>query len=260
MVRAKKHLGQHFLHDRNIINRILDLLEEENGDQFLEIGPGPATLTRPLNQRGFAFTVIEVDPEMVAYLKAQAFDPPIVVIHGDLLQIDLEPFFGHQVKVFSNLPYNVSVPITARLIAFSNRIPLMVLMYQKEVAQRIQAGPHSKDYGPISVLVQCFFNIVSWFDLGPGAFNPPPKIQSRVLKMERRERFLIELEDIELMHQLLNLLFSQRRKMVRSVLKKKNKESWLSVYDGIGDDRARPENLEPGFYAQWIQRIKEENQ
>jgi 16S rRNA (adenine1518-N6/adenine1519-N6)-dimethyltransferase len=255
MVHPKKHLGQHFLHDPRIIDRILSLLDIHPDDHFLEIGPGPATLTLPLNRKGFSFPVIEVDSDMVQFLRNQPFDPPIDIIEDDILKCNLEPLLSPSTKVFSNLPYNISVPITARLLPYASRIPLMVLMYQKEVAMRIQADPGSKDYGPISVLVQCFYRINAGFNLAPGAFKPPPRVDSRVLAMKRRDSFLISEDEIEKMRYILNILFSQRRKMVRSVLKKQHLSRWMDVYDAEGEPTARPENLSPEFYANWLKEV-----
>jgi len=254
---AKKKFGQHFLHDRGIISKILDLLEGEPNERILEIGPGPGTLTIPLNQRGFGLRVVEIDRDMVSFLGTQCFEPPVEIIHQDFLKMELAGLVTEQTKVLSNLPYNVSVPITAKLLEVVEFIPLMVLMYQKEVAERIQAGPGSKDYGPISVLVQFFYEIDAGFNVAPGAFRPPPKVQSRVIRLRRRESYLIEPSEIGFAHQLLNLLFGQRRKMVQTSLKKRKRVHWLDVYRDLGPEKARPEDLSPQFYAEWLHRILE---
>ncbi|CAM2069957.1 16S rRNA (adenine(1518)-N(6)/adenine(1519)-N(6))-dimethyltransferase RsmA [Sulfidibacter corallicola] len=270
--RAKKRFGQHFLKDRHIVDRILDALEAEAGEAFLEIGPGPGTLTIPFHARGFPLTAIEYDREMVAYLRGLDFDPPLELIEADFMDVDLDAFFADrpQVKVFSNLPYNVSVPITARLLPYRQQIPLMVMMYQKEVAERIRAQPGTGEYGIISVLVRLFYRIDMHFNVAPGSFQPPPKVQSQVIRMHRLERPLLTVGDIGPLTCLLRTLFGRRRKMVTGVLKKhggdlKNagvdwmdRGSLLESFQNLGfDTKVRPENLTPEDYAAWLCRTKE---
>ncbi|PIE01642.1 MAG: ribosomal RNA small subunit methyltransferase A [Acidobacteria bacterium] len=251
-MKTKKHFGQHFLHDQKVIEKILALLDVQQSDRIVEIGPGPATLTKPLHQMNTHLTVIEIDGDMVDFLESSCFNPPIDIIHGDFLKLDLSPILHCQTKVISNLPYNTSVPITARMLHFSAFIPTMVLMYQKEVAQRIQASVHTRDYGPISVMTRFFYRVSAHYDVGPGAFQPPPKVWSRVLKLERLERPLIEPALIPHAQRLLNALFGKRRKMVRGTLKKYGQQNWQTIYNEIGNPTARPENLSPDFYARWV--------
>ena len=262
MVRAKKKFGQHFLRNRHVIERILNALEASPTERFLEIGPGPGTLTEPFTKRGFGITVVEKDGDMVAHLHELNLNPPVRVLHADFMEVPLEVVIAGPTKVFSNLPYNVSVPITARLLSKAGEIPLMVMMYQKEVAERIRALPNCKAYGIISVLVQAFYEFDSVFDVGPGSFAPPPKVMSQVVRFRARDAPLFETADLTLMEVLLKYLFMQRRKTLGSRLKKWDldvieRDRVIEAFIAAGfDAKARPENLGPGDYALWLQHIK----
>ena len=262
-MQAKKHLGQHFLVNRGVIDRIIDSLEPEESEAFLEIGPGPATLTRPLNDRGFGFTVVEFDGDMVSHLKAQDFEPPLRIIHADFMEVDLADVVQGETKVVSNLPYNMSVPITARLLEASDRIPLMMLMYQKEVAERVRAMPHTKDYGPISVVTQCFYDIDLYFNVKPGSFRPPPKVMSQVIRLRRKTTSLISLADLPKMTELVRHLFHHRRKTLGWNIKKwrgdwTGSQALLESLQASGLDAGmRAEALSPSDYARWFHTIKE---
>lgn len=264
-VRAKKHLGQHFLKATHVVNHILDALEPAPGDHFLEIGPGPATLTRPLNDRGFGLTVVETDRDMVSYLSEQSFDPPVEIVAADFLDLELAPLFTAATKVVSNLPYNVSVPITAKLLTQSAQIPLMVLMYQKEVAERIRARSNTKDYGPISVLVRCFYDIDWKMNVAPGNFRPPPKVQSQVIRLRRLAEPLLPLSQLAQLTELVRYLFMHRRKMVGGLLKR-SRFDWtharvlLESLEQCGlSTQARAEDFSPKDYATWLATIKKES-
>ena len=260
--RAKKKFGQHFLVNQGQIERILDLMDQEHCPRVLEIGPGPGTLTVPLLNRGVDLTVVETDADMVSHLKTLETPSPFEIIQDDFLKVNLEAIFPVTTVVVSNLPYNVSVPITARLLRKTPSIPRMVLMYQKEVAERIAASPKSRDYGQISAVCQCLYRIRRGFDLAPGAFTPPPKVWSRVLVFERREDPLLPLTLLEPLEELLASLFSHRRKMVGSIIKKWTPDwtdpaALLESYLACGFDPAwRPEVLAPDDYARWIRVLR----
>lgn len=255
---AKKKFGQHFLVHQSQIDKIINLIDAPHGSAVLEIGPGPGTLTFPLHSRGFALTLVETDGDMVAHLQKQGFDPPLRLLEADFLQIDLDQVITEETTVVSNLPYNVSVPITAGLLRKTPLIPQMVLMYQKEVAERIAAAPGSKTYGQFSVVCQCLYHIRKGFDLSPGAFSPPPKVWSRVIIFDRREDPLLDLAHLNRLEKLLNLLFGKRRKMIGSILRKST-PGWtkgsalLESYLSCGfDPKWRPEVLKPDDYARWM--------
>lgn len=261
--KAKKRFGQHFLYSPGLIARILDALEATHDDPILEIGPGPGTLTIPLNQRGFSFKVVEVDRDMAAFLREQAWQPPVEVIEDDFLQQDLSTVIQPGTKVLSNLPYNVSVPITAYLLRGYAQIPLMVMMYQKEVAERIRAKPSTKAYGTISICVQCYYTIDLHFNVPPGAFKPPPKVMSQVIRLRALAKPLMAVALLPELERLVSKLFSNRRKMVRTTLRKAGSNwsdapSLLRSFEICGfDPQARPENLSPQDYARWVTTWKE---
>jgi len=260
-MKTKKWLGQHFLANTGVINRILDALDAQPQDHFLEIGPGPATLTLPLNERGYPLTVVEFDPDMVAFLQETPFQPPIRIIQGDFMEVPLNEVITPGIKILSNLPYNVSVPITARLLTQTPQIPLMVMMYQKEVAERIRAKPKTKAYGIISVLVQAFYDLDLHFNVSPGSFKPPPKVMSQVIRFVRKEKSLFPVEDLERMTTLVRFIFNHRRKTINATLKRWS-EDWTDrarlmealVACGISE-KARPEDLSPQDYANWLQEL-----
>ncbi len=260
-MKTKKWLGQHFLTNAGVIKRILDALEAQPTDRFLEIGPGPATLTRPLNERGFGFTVVEYDPDMAAFLSESQFNPPIRIVEGDFMEIPLDDVIEPGIKIVSNLPYNVSVPITARLLSRAQDIPVMVMMYQKEVAERIRAKPKTKAYGIISVLVQAFYDLDIHFNVSPGSFNPPPKVVSQVIRFMRKDKPLFPVKDLEKMTELVRFLFNHRRKTIGSNLKRWNldwtdKDALIQALMACGlSEKSRPEDLTPGDYAQWFMQI-----
>ena len=262
-VRAKKSLGQHFLVDRAIVGRILDALEARSGDEILEIGPGPGTLTVPMFQRGLRVTAIEIDRDMIATLEALKLNPPPTLIHGDFMDLCPQSLITKETKVVSNLPYNVSVPITAKLLEVSHHIPLMVMMYQKEVALRIRAHPNSKAYGPISVLVRCFYDVDGHFNVKPGSFRPPPKVDSQVIRLRRKAAPLIEETQLEPLTELVRFVFQQRRKMLRARIKSwqapwAQAQALLQSLAAVGlDPASRPEQLTAQAYVAWYQHLKE---
>ena len=177
---AKKALGQHFLHDRHAIERIVGIIPE--GARILEIGPGPGALTRPLLARAEALAVIEKDDRFASQWQAKAMaGAPLSVFHDDVMQILPQAVAEFQPQwIAGNLPYNISGPLTA-LLAGLELSGGMVLMYQKEVAQRICAAPGSKVYGGLSVLVRHYYEPSMLLTLAPGAFSPPPKVHSAVV-------------------------------------------------------------------------------
>lgn len=263
MVKAKKHFGQHFLVNKGIIDRIIASLELQPEDRLLEIGPGPGTLTIPINKLGHGLTAVEFDLDMVHHLENLTWEPPLEVIHADFMKVSLDEVIPTETKIVSNLPYNVSVPITARLLKVKERVPLMVMMYQKEVAERIRAKPGCKDYGPISVLVQAFYHIPIHFNVAPGSFRPPPKVMSQVIVMRRRDDALLQVADLAQITTLVRHVFTHRRKTLGANIKRwsqgwGSKELLMETLIQIGiDPRARPETLSLEEYINWYHQIKE---
>lgn len=258
-IKAKKKFGQHFLHDQRVVARLVDALDCHPGDAVIEIGPGLGALTHQLIERQLVLHLIEADIDMVTYLKQSGLPDRVTLHHDDALQIDLAPLLAQSTCVISNLPYQVSVPITARLIAFSAAIPRMVLMYQREVAERIRSQPKSKSFGPISVLCQTQYQIRRLMDLGPGAFSPPPKVQSQVLLFDRLPDPAIHPTRLPELRQLLEPLFQQRRKMVLSTLRGLQSRDpragrLIRSYETLDlPAKARPEELRINDYVKWLE-------
>jgi len=213
----KKSLGQHFLHDENICRKIADSIKVEKPAQLLEVGPGAGALTKYLlDFKETDFKAVELDNEKVEFLLLTY--PAITgkIIHKDFLK--LEPPFEGTFMVAGNFPYNISSQILFKVLEWKTQVPVLVGMFQKEVAKRIAAVPGNKDYGILSVLTSAFYTTEYLFDVSPGSFNPPPKVMSGVIKMRIRE-------DIPLMKSehyfrlLVKTAFNQRRKMLRNAVK-----------------------------------------
>lgn len=212
----KKSLGQHFLVDENISKGIADQIQLLSPERIVEVGPGAGALTKFILELAPAFKAIEFDEEKVAYLKhtyPQLIDK---LIQDDFLTTPI-PFDAPFVLV-GNFPYNISTQIVFKVLDWKEHVPYMVGMFQKEVAERIAAKPHSKAYGILSVLAQAFYDITYLMDVPPSAFNPPPKVDSGVIKMQRKESFPIMYSEARF-YQLVKAAFGQRRKMLRNPLK-----------------------------------------
>lgn len=218
-VRAKKFLGQHFLTDEGIAKRIVDSLSPEVS-RLLEIGPGMGVLTKYLiNRADTDFHVIEIDRESVAYLHDHY--PTLDIVEGDFLKQDLSALFHDTYAIIGNFPYNISSQILFRVFDNRNQVSEVVGMFQKEVAERVAAGPGSKTYGILSVLLSAFYNIEYLFTVQEHVFNPPPKVKSAVIRLKRND--IAELEcDERLFVQVVKAGFNQRRKTLRNALRSAN--------------------------------------
>ncbi len=251
-VRAKKHLGQHFLTDENIAKKIADSLTENNYNDVLEIGPGMGMLTKYLLQKNVTTHVIEIDSESVDYLKAHYLNLSGRIITKDFLKIDLNEFFGDkQLAIIGNFPYNISSQIVFKAIENKHRVPEFAGMFQKEVAQRIAEKPGSKVYGIISVLTQAFYDVEYLFTVPPSVFNPPPKVDSGVIRFIRKENYTLPVDE-KLFFRVVKTAFNQRRKMLRSSLKTFN------LSDKLREDTIfteRPEQLSVQDFISLTQKI-----
>ena len=215
-VKAKKYLGQHFLKDEHIAERIALSL---SGSQrhLLEIGPGMGVLTKYLVAHpDLDFRCVEIDSESVAFLHERY--PMLQVIEGDFLKMDLTTLFHDTFALIGNFPYNISSQILFRVFDHRNLIPEVVGMFQKEVAERIAAHPGSKTYGILSVLLSAFYNIEYLFTVDEHVFNPPPKVKSAVIRLTRNDVKRLECDE-QLFVQTVKTGFNQRRKTLRNALK-----------------------------------------
>jgi 16S rRNA (adenine1518-N6/adenine1519-N6)-dimethyltransferase len=218
-VRAKKHLGQHFLTDQNIAAKIANaLLPQGKYAKVLEVGPGMGVLTQYLLQRTDLETwVVEIDTESVAYLSEHYPDLKPRIISGDFLKQDFDTFFNSPCAVIGNFPYNISTQILFRVLEYKDQVPEVVGMFQKEVAERIAEKPGSKTYGITSVLLQAWYDIEYLFTVHENVFSPPPKVKSAVIRLKRNN--VIDLGcDEKLFKQVVKAAFNQRRKQLRNSL------------------------------------------
>ncbi|SKB92407.1 16S rRNA (adenine(1518)-N(6)/adenine(1519)-N(6))-dimethyltransferase RsmA [Dyadobacter psychrophilus] len=219
-VRAKKHLGQHFLKDLNIAQRIVDGLSGHYGySKVLEIGPGMGVLTQFLiNKDAFSTYVIEIDTESVTYLKKHYESLTPRIIEGDFLKFNPANHFSEPFAIIGNFPYNISSQILFRALQIRDQIPEIVCMLQKEVAMRIASPPGNKDYGILSVLLQAFYDIDYLVSVPPGAFDPPPKVQSGVIRLRRNTVAALDCDE-KMFFRVVKTAFNQRRKTLRNALK-----------------------------------------
>lgn len=215
-VRAKKHLGQHFLKDKSIANRIVDSLTWKDYNHVLEIGPGMGVLTQFLIDQNQKISVVEIDDESVEFL--QKNHPELTVYSEDFLKMDLKKHFDQEsICILGNFPYNISSQIVFKIIENRSQIPEMVGMFQKEVAERICSKEGSKIYGILSVLTQAYYTTEYLFTVPEHVFSPPPKVKSGVMRMVRHTEKL-EVNE-RLFFNVVKLAFNQRRKTLRNALK-----------------------------------------
>ncbi len=219
--RARKRFGQHFLHDRNVIERILRVIDPQPEDRLLEIGPGRGALTWPLLERCDRLTVIELDRDLAPMLEREAGGRgELEVINADILTFDLSAIAdGRKFRLVGNLPYNISTPLMFRLLGFAELITDMHFMVQKEVAQRIVAAAGEDHYGRLSVMLQASCDCDRLFDVAPGCFRPPPKVQSSVIRLRPLDPPRADLGDAANFSAVVQAAFGQRRKTVANSLK-----------------------------------------
>ena len=251
-VKAKKHLGQHFLKDENIAKKIADSLSEENYDTVLEIGPGMGVLTKYLLQKNYTTYVIEIDKESVEYLQVHYLNLADRIISENFLKINLVDYFQDQsVAIIGNFPYNISTQIVFKTLANKHQIPELCGMFQKEVAQRITQKAGSKIYGILSVLTQAFYDVEYLFTVPPTVFDPPPKVDSGVIRLIRKKDYTLPVDE-QLFYKVVKTAFNQRRKTLRNSLKSFN------LSDKLREDTIfaeRPEQLSVKEFINLTQKI-----
>jgi len=230
-VRAKKHLGQHFLNDRNAARKIVDALDPSLGfRQVLEVGPGMGVLSDFLLERdAFETFLIDVDGESIAFLAGKHPELGDRLMHGDFLALDFGASFGDKMAVIGNFPYNISSQILFKVLEERQRVVQLVGMLQKEVAERCVAKPGGRTYGILSVFLQAFYDVEYLFTVRPGAFHPPPKVLSAVIRMTRNTRETLDCDE-KLFWRLVRAAFNQRRKTLRNAL------SAIIPKDKMGDN------------------------
>lgn len=251
-VRAKKHLGQHFLNDENIAKKIADTLTLEGYNKVLEIGPGMGVLTKYLLEKPIETYVIEIDTESVEYLQTHYLKLSNRIISKDFLRYNLSETFGDEpLAIIGNFPYNISSQIVFRVLEMRNRIPDFSGMFQKEVAERICEKKGSKTYGILSVLVQAFYDTEYLFTVSEQVFTPPPKVKSGVMRMRRKENYLLPCDE-RLFFNVVKTAFNQRRKTLRNSLKT------FQLSDNLREDSIfdlRPEQITVEQFIELTQKI-----
>jgi len=217
---AKKQLGQHFLADRYYIDKIVMAVNPRDGDRLVEIGPGQGAITLPLLRVHPKMTVIEFDRDLIAPLTAAA-EPlgQLTIVNRDVLRVDFtELADGQPIRLVGNLPYNISSPILFHALEHAAVISDMHFMLQKEVVDRMAAGPGSKVFGRLSVMLQAYCEVTSLFVVPPGAFRPPPKVDSAVVRLIPRDPAAINIKDHKRFADVVRAAFGQRRKTLRNAL------------------------------------------
>jgi len=218
-VRAKKYLGQHFLKDESIAKKIVESLPATGIKDVLEIGPGMGVLTKyMLKKNEYRTTVVEIDIESVEYLKKHFPELQDRILSMNFLKWDLDEYFHEPFAIIGNLPYNISSQIFFRVLKFHNKIPQMVCMIQKEVAERLSSPPGSKAYGILSVFLQSFYDIEYLFTVSEQSFIPPPKVKSGVIRLIRNKREKLKCDE-PFFFRVVKTAFNQRRKTMRNSLK-----------------------------------------
>jgi 16S rRNA (adenine1518-N6/adenine1519-N6)-dimethyltransferase len=214
----RKRFGQHFLHDRHFIARIIEAINPQRGDRIVEIGPGLGALTQPLLMHLEHLHVVEIDRDIVAHLHAQYSAETLSVHEGDALRFDFAAL-GEDLRVVGNLPYNISTPLLFHLSEATPHLRDMIFMLQKEVVDRMVAAPGNKDYGKLSVMLQVKFAMQRLFIVPPGAFRPPPKVDSAIVRLQPLGDRAPAIADSQIFAELVSAGFNQRRKMLRQSLK-----------------------------------------
>mgnify|MGYP003110208965 FL=1 len=251
-VRAKKHLGQHFLKDERIAEKIADTLSLRGYTNVLEIGPGMGVLTKYLIEKPIDVVAMDLDSESITYLLDHYPNDNLQVLEADFLKCDLTDLFGDQpVAITGNFPYNISSQIVFKAIEAREQVPEFSGMFQKEVAQRICAKEGNKTYGILSVLTQAFYEAEYLFTVKPGVFNPPPKVDSGVLRLTRKTNFHLPCDE-GLFFKVVKTGFQQRRKTLRNSLKSFNLSDKLKEDTIFGQ---RPEQLSVSEFITLTEKI-----
>jgi 16S rRNA (adenine1518-N6/adenine1519-N6)-dimethyltransferase len=248
--RARKRFGQHFLHDPGVLRRIVDAVDPKPGERLVEIGPGRGALTLPLLARCGRLEVIEIDRDLVPLLAARAAGVgELVVREADVLDVDFAALAGSgpRLRVCGNLPYNISTPLLFRLLDARARIADMHFMLQKEVVDRIVAPPGGKTYGRLTVMVAAACAARALFRVGRGAFQPPPAVDSAVIRLVPHARDPFPMPDRDRFARVVAAAFSMRRKTLRNSLRGLVD---AAQFDAVAIDAGRrPETLAPAEFA-----------
>lgn len=248
--RPRKRFGQHFLHDPSVLDRLIAAIRPQPGEHLVEIGPGLGALTRPLLTAAGELDVVELDRDLLEPLRAHCAGLGCLRIHhADALAFDFAALRGSgpRLRVTGNLPYNISTPLLFHLLSQARQLLDLHFMLQKDVVDRMAAGPGEDAYGRLSVMLQYRCRVEPLFDVGPGAFRPPPKVWSTVVRLVPRETFAVAVRDERCLAEVVRRAFSQRRKTLRNVLRGLLTASQIEAL--AIDPGARPETLDLAAFA-----------
>lgn len=257
---ARKRFGQNFLHDNYIINQIVGAINPQNDQHLVEIGPGLGALTEPVCELVDTLTVVELDRDLAARLRSHPFIAnQLNIIESDALKFDFSSLMTENkpLRIFGNLPYNISTPLMFHLFSFAGKVQDMHFMLQKEVVKRLAAKPGNKNYGRLSVMAQYHCQVIPVLHVPPGAFNPPPKVDSAVVRLIPHTTKPVSLLNEERLHTVCAQAFNQRRKTIRNSLKNSLSEALLIALDI--DPELRAENLSLEQYAAIANAVEENN-
>lgn len=248
--KARKRFGQNFLHDNNVINKIVRAINPKEGQNLVEIGPGMGALTEPVLEAAGSLNVVEIDRDLIPRLRTQFFNyPNFKVYEGDALQYDFTQLIDKEsenpapLRIIGNLPYNISTPLIFHLLSYTEDklVHDMHFMLQKEVVDRLAAGPGTSDYGRLGIMAQYWCRVEPLFIVGPGAFNPPPKVDSAIVRLVPHDTLPFPTKDITTLQNVVRQAFSMRRKTLRNTLKSLITAEQI---DNLGiDSSLRPERL-----------------
>ena len=251
-VSPKKKLGQHFLNDLNIAQKIVEILQNHEGKNILEIGPGMGVLTQYIIPKTENLKLVEIDTESVTYLKQKYPEIQELILRKDFLRMDLSAVFENQpFTIIGNFPYSISSQIVFKALEYREFLTFFCGMFQKEVAQRICEKPGTKAYGILSILCQTYFHTQYHFNVPPAVFSPPPKVDSGVISLKRKENLTIDFDE-KLLFRVVKTSFQQRRKTLRNSLKSLNIPK-LILEDSIFD--LRPEKLSAAQFIELTKKV-----
>ncbi|WP_313514834.1 16S rRNA (adenine(1518)-N(6)/adenine(1519)-N(6))-dimethyltransferase RsmA [Pseudomonas sp.] len=257
--RARKRFGQNFLHDAGVIHRILRGIHPREGERLVEIGPGQGALTEGLLGSGAQLDVVELDLDLIPILRERFGSLPNFNLHqGDALKFDFASLGDqpHSLRVVGNLPYNISTPLIFHLLDHAGLIRDMHFMLQKEVVERLAAGPGGGDWGRLSIMVQYHCRVEHLFNVGPGAFNPPPKVDSAIVRLVPHEVLPFPAKDHRQLERVVRDAFNQRRKTLRNTLKGLLDAQAIEAA-GV-DGSLRPEQLDLAAFVRLADKLCEQ--
>ena len=258
--RARKRFGQNFLHDAGVIHRILRAIHAKSGERMVEIGPGQGALTEGLLDSGAQLDVVELDLDLIPILNHKfAARDNFKLNQGDALKFDFATLTdtAHSLRIVGNLPYNISTPLIFHLLDHANLISDMHFMLQKEVVERLAAEPGGGDWGRLSIMVQYHCRVEHLFNVGPGAFNPAPKVDSAIVRLVPHETLPHPAKDHKLLETVVRAAFNQRRKTLRNTLKGVLDNDAIAAANVDGG--LRPEQLDLAAFVRLADQLHEQN-